>query len=64
MSNSKLNLNGLSFKLKFSDFVGNKNLKVECNRALHEILGYNYINVLNRKKENILTIMEKREYRQ
>lgn len=64
MSNSDLILSGLSFKLKFNNFLENKRLKLESNRSFHEILGYKYINILNKRHENVITIMEKIEARQ
>lgn len=64
MSNSNLFLNALSFKLKFNSFWENKNLKLECNKSFHEILGYKYINILNRRHQNVITIMEKIQSRQ
>lgn len=63
MNNSDLILSGLSFKLKFNSYLENENLKLECNRSFHEILGYKYINILNKKRENVITIMEKVQHR-
>lgn len=64
MNNLNLTLSGLSFKLKFNNFLENKKLKLESNRSFHEILGYKYINILNKRRENVVTIMEKVESRQ
>ncbi len=64
MNNLNLTLSGLSFKLKFNNFLENKELKLESNRSFHEILGYKYINILNKRRENVVTIMEKVESRQ
>lgn len=61
MKSSDLILSGLSFKLKFkfNNFLENENLKLECNRSFHEILGYKYINIFNKRHESVITIMEK-----
>lgn len=59
MKSSDLILSGLSFKLKFNNFPENENLKLECNRSFHEILGYKYVNILNKRNESVITIMEK-----